>query len=136
MPSPATTWLHVSGYRFLLRRIECARCSGMSAQRPVARAHNIAGPRVRVGDVAAMGCAFASCCGHSRRSVRRHRDGSGIRGHLRAGVDMFASGVEPALARLIAADERQPATGVRSPNWATPKRSTAHQVRRRSCLTS
>ncbi|RFA05942.1 type VII secretion protein EccB, partial [Mycobacterium tuberculosis] len=28
MPSPATTWLHVSGYRFLLRRIECALLFG------------------------------------------------------------------------------------------------------------
>lgn len=62
MPSPATTWLHVSGYRFLLRRIECALlfgdvCAATGALR--ARTTSLALGCV-LAIVAAMGCAFVA----------------------------------------------------------------------------
>lgn len=62
MPSPATTWLHVSGYRFLLRRIECALlfgdvCAATGALR--ARTTSLALGCV-LAIVAAMGCVFVA----------------------------------------------------------------------------
>ncbi len=60
MPRQPTTWLHVSGYRFLLRRIECALLSrDVAAARGRVRAQTAS---LTIGSVLAVialaGCAF------------------------------------------------------------------------------
>lgn len=92
-------------------RVRVAVRGCLRSDRSTARAHNIAGPRVRAGDRRRDGmrirCAAAATVG-ARSGA--DRDGSGIRGTLRASGRCLASGVEPGFGAVDRGDERQPAT--------------------------
>ena len=71
MARQPTTWLYVSGYRFLVRRIECAllRRDIGTVNEPL-RAHTTSlAVGCALASVAAVGCALVLCCGHKQRWI-------------------------------------------------------------------
>ena len=111
MPRQPTTWLHVSGYRFLLRRIECALLGGQSrAAGEVLRARTAS---LTVGcvlaTVAVLACGFLAMLRPQARldqaKIVMGQESGAL--YVRVG-DTWHPVLNLASARLIAATEANP----------------------------
>ena len=111
MPRQPTTWLHVSGYRFLLRRIECALLGGQSrAAGEVLRARTAS---LTVGcvlaTVAVLACGFLAMSRPQARldqaKIVMGQESGAL--YVRVG-DTWHPVLNLASARLIAATEGNP----------------------------
>ena len=111
MPRQPTTWLHVSGYRFLLRRIECALLGGQSrAAGEVLRARTAS---LTVGcvlaTVAVLACGFLAMLRPQARldqaKIVMAQESGAL--YVRVG-DTWHPVLNLASARLIAATEANP----------------------------
>ncbi len=111
MPRQPTTWLHVSGYRFLLRRIECALLGGQSrAAGEVLRARTAS---LTVGcvlaTVAVLACGFLAMSRPQARldqaKIVMGQESGAL--YVRVG-DTWHPVLNLASARLIAATEANP----------------------------